>query len=429
MKKAIVVGTGAGGATAAKELQGKFQVTVLEAGDSFYPFTRDLKFIEKVKKTGVLFNEKQIQWIFPAMKIGKVGDKMVLVNGIGQGGTTTLSAGNAMRQDRDLRAIGIDLDAEFQELSQEIPISAQHQKKWHALTREVYGVCQDMGLHPQPTPKMIRLEKCSGCGKCVLGCAYGAKWDSREFLRQSLENGADLISGCRVQKVVIENSRAKGVIATQGWHTRFYPADLVVLAAGGLGTPLVLQQSNLECHASLFVDPVLCVAARWDSSRQNREMPMPFVVQKEHYIISPYFDFLSYFFNPGWKYPAGDIFSLMIKLADSNTGEVSRKGVRKSLTEIDKARLKEGVGCCLDILHRLGKKDDEIFLGTLNAGHPGGTLPLTEKESLTLHHERLPGNLYISDASLFPNSLGNPPILTIAALAKRISKLSLEYAA
>ena len=155
---------------------------------------------------------------------------------------------------------------------------------------------------------------------------------------------------------------------------------------------------------------------------------MPFIVQKEHFIISPYFDFLSFFFNRNWKYPAGDIFSLMIKLADTNTGDVSQKGVRKSLTEIDKARLKEGVGYCLEILHKLGKKDADIFLGTLNAGHPGGMLPLTEKESLTLHHRCLPANLYVSDASLFPNSLGNPPILTIAAMAKRISKLCCEYA-
>ena len=79
-----------------------------------------------------------------------------------------------------------------------------------------------------------------------------------------------------------------------------------------------------------------------------------------------------------------------------------------------------------EILHKLGKKDSDIFLGTLNAGHPGGMLPLTEKESRTLHHNCLPVNLYVSDASLFPKSLGNPPILTIAAMAKRISKICCE---
>jgi choline dehydrogenase-like flavoprotein len=426
LKRAIVVGSGAGGSTVARELQGKFQVTVLEAGHSFKPFTGNLKLIEKVKKTGFLLDERQIQWLFPAMKVSRTGDSMVLIKGIGHGGTTTLSAGNAVRRDQCLKEIGIDLEAEFQELYREIPIYTDHGRKWRPLTQEAFRICLDSGLQPRPTPKLIRPDRCTGCGKCVLGCSHRAKWDSRVFLNLALEKRAELVSGCRVQKVVIEKGRAAGVIAREGWHTRFYPAELVVVAAGGLGTPVILQQSGIECQANLFVDPVLCVATRWEGALQNREMPMPFYVQKEHFMISPYFDFLSFFFNRSWKYAAGDIFSLMIKLADSNTGCVSRKGVRKSLTEADKTSLKEGEAYCRDILHKLGRKDADIFLGSLNAGHPGGMLPLTEKESRTLHPGSLPPNLYVADASLFPGSLGNPPILTIAALAKRIGKISCE---
>jgi len=154
---------------------------------------------------------------------------------------------------------------------------------------------------------------------------------------------------------------------------------------------------------------------------------MPFIVQKQHFIISPYFDFLSYFFNRNWHYPSGSIYSLMIKLGDTNSGSVNGHGVKKSLSDTDTQRLREGVEICKQILYRLGKSDSEIFLGTLNAGHPGGMLPLTEKEARTFHHSRLPGNLYVSDATLFPLSLGNPPILTIVAMAKRISKKCLEY--
>jgi len=51
-------------------------------------------------------------------------------------------------------------------------------------------------------------------------------------------------------------------------------------------------------------------------------------------------------------------------------------------------------------------------------------LPLTELEANTFHHSRLPANLYAADATLLPHSLGNPPILTIIALAKRVSKLA-----
>ena len=57
----------------------------------------------------------------------------------------------------------------------------------------------------------------------------------------------------------------------------------------------------------------------------------------------------------------------------------------------------------------------------LNAGHPGGTVPLTGRERLDLHADHLPHNLYVADASLLPRSLGKPPMLTIMALSKRVA--------
>ena len=62
-------------------------------------------------------------------------------------------------------------------------------------------------------------------------------------------------------------------------------------------------------------------------------------------------------------------------------------------------------------------------LGTRNAGHPGGMLPLTENEKASLHHPSLPDNLYVADATILPRSMGNPPMLTIMALAKKIAGL------
>lgn len=429
MKKAIVVGSGAGGSMVARELQGAFQVTVLEAGEPFRPFAGNLGLIEALRRgPGLILNETQIGALFPAMKTDTAGDGMTLVRGVCQGGTTTICTGNAVRQDHDLKAMGIDLEAEFQALYHEVPVYADHESSWRAATREAFNACRDLGLQPRPTPKMGWRERCTSCGRCVLGCPRGAKWDSRRLLNQAVEAGADVLCGQRVHEVVVEQGHAVGVAASRGRHRQVHRADLVVLAAGGLGTPAILQESGIECQASLFVDPVLCVAAMRPRTLQNREIPMPFIVQGEHFIVSPYFDFLSYFFNPRWKLPAADIFSLMIKLADTNTGTVSSKGVRKALLDIDRARLEEGVRCCRGILRRMGVKDGDVFLGTLNGGHPGGTLPLSEKEARTLHHPRLPENLYVADATLLPNSLGNPPILTILALAKRIGMLCGELA-
>jgi choline dehydrogenase-like flavoprotein len=426
MKKAVVVGSGAGGATAAKELQGKFEVTVLEAGKAFQPFSLSLSKLGRLKKTGLFFDEKLIQLLFPTMKIRKTKDKMILVSGIGLGGTTTISAGNALRMDCDLKELGINLDAEFEEVYQEIPITIKHQKYWNKTTQRLFEICTQMDLHPQPTPKMGFYDRCARCGRCVLGCPQGVKWDSRQFLERAVQQGAHLITDCKAEKVVMKNGTATGVRARQGWRTVFYPADLVILAAGGLETPVILQNSGIECESRLFVDPVLCVAAKWNQSRLNQEISMPFVVQKEHFILSPYFDFLSFFFHKDWGYPANNIVSLMIKLADVNAGSISNQKIDKPLTDKDKERLQDGVELCTGILSRLGVKRNNIFLGTINAGHPGGMMPLTEQEADTLHNCRLPANMYVADATLFPAALGNPPIITIVALAKKISKLCVQ---
>ena len=287
MKRAIVVGTGAGGATAAKELQGSFDVTVLEAGGQFHPFKADLSLMEKVKRIGLLFDEREIRLLFPAMRIQKTAGGMVLVKGIALGGTTTIATGNALRMDADLKAIGIDLSFEFDELSAEIPVSIDHQKRWRPITKRLFEICREMKLDPSPTPKMVDYTKCIRCGECVLGCKQGAKWDSRMFLNAAVDNGARLIERCVVEGFVAENGTVAGVEARRGRKREFYPADLVILAAGGFGTPIILENSGIDCQPTMFVDPVLCVATEWKDSYENKEIPMPFVIQREHFIISP----------------------------------------------------------------------------------------------------------------------------------------------
>lgn len=425
MKHVIVVGSGAGGATVAKKLQGEFAVTVLEAGKEFQPLALELGTIEKLKRTGLLFDEREMRLLFPALQIRKTRG-MVLVNGNCLGGSTTVSTGNAVRMDRELQTLGINLDEEFKEIYQEIPITIEHQKRWHKHTRRLFEICTAMDLAPSPMPKMGDYDRCTSCGRCMLGCPRGAKWDSRRFVQHAVDRGAQVVTQCQVEKVVIQNGRAVGVEAKHRWTRRFFPADVVVLAAGGLATPVILQRSGITCEPRLFVDPVLCVATEWPDAQQCREIEMPFYVQREHFILSPYFDYLSFPFNKRWKPPAKDILGIMIKLADTPKGSVSAHGPQKTLSAEDKRRLAEAVVICNDILRQFGAGNDDIFLGTVNAGHPGGMLPLTERHATSMRDPRLPGNLYVADATLFPNSLGGPPILTIIAMAKKVSKACAE---
>ena len=74
------------------------------------------------------------------------------------------------------------------------------------------------------------------------------------------------------------------------------------------------------------------------------EPPMAWFIKEDNYILSPYFDLLSYWFHKPWKdVSAEDRVGMMIKLADTEQGTVAADGtVTKSLTEADRERLGRG---------------------------------------------------------------------------------------
>ena len=213
--RAIVVGSGAGGATAARELQGTFDVTVLEAGGSFGPLSFDLRTIERLKRSRYVRPEAD-PCLLPRDPARRTREGMVLVNGSCVGGTTTIATGNGLRMDDDLRALGLDLDEEFDEIAHEIPVSTAHQRGWHATTRRLFDVFDDLGLDPMPIPKMGDPERCRHCGRCVLGCPEGASGmrGGSSTMRSTL--GARVITRSRVDRLVIEHGATAGLIAREG---------------------------------------------------------------------------------------------------------------------------------------------------------------------------------------------------------------------
>lgn len=428
-RTAIVVGSGAGGCMAARELAGRgLAVKVLEAGRAFRPFALDLDRFEPARRAGLFFDARMIQALFPHMRIARAQDGMVHVAGLGVGGTTTLATGNAVRYDRFLADLGICLDEEFAELRDEVPMTTAHRAGWSALTERLFSTFRELGLDPQATPKFMEdPSRCTTGGKCVLGCRFGAKWTTDRLIA-GLPN-VELVTAAKVVRVATDDDGARGVIVRQGVRERLLAADLVVLAAGGLGTPQVLEASGIPTEPTLFVDPVLCIAAPWEGANLDRQLPMPFVSQQQDYILSPYFDWLSFYFNPAWRMPSGDIVSIMIKMADASLGTYDGRHLDKPLTQRDYEVLARAVDQVYDVFEAMGVPRDRTFYGTLNAGHPGGCLPLTRAQATTLHHDVLPPNLYVADSSLLPRAMGNPPMLTIMALAKRVARRAAESVA
>lgn len=76
---------------------------------------------------------------------------------------------------------------------------------------------------------------------------------------------------------------------------------------------------------------------------------MPFVSMRNKYIISPYMDWLSFFFNRQWYKTMDGMISLMIKLADVEQGDVHHNHMQKLLTPLDHQRLQQGVNDCREL--------------------------------------------------------------------------------
>ena len=276
MKRAIVVGSGAGGAMAARELTSAFEVTVLEAGPEFQPFGQDLGRVERLRSTAALSRSAHD----PAAVSRDARD-----HGLGSHGTRVRRRHRrdhhpCHRQRASLRrGSAADRHRSGPESSRRCTPSCPYPPATNGAGVRSPGSCSRLARSWAWTRRSRRswsdYSRCTRCGRCVLGCPTGAKWDSRDHLRQAVARGARLLTGAKVERVVLGESgrgprRATGVVVRRGRRTESLAADLVVLAAGGLGTPAILGRSGLATEDRLFVDPVLCVAAPAAGVRAGR---------------------------------------------------------------------------------------------------------------------------------------------------------------
>jgi choline dehydrogenase-like flavoprotein len=421
--KAIVVGTGAGGATSARELvRAGLDVILLEAGGQFKPFTRRIGWAESLRKTGLLGNERSLSRLFHPFDTTRTND-IVLVRGRTTGGSTTLSCGCMARAERGLREIGLDLNDEFAELEEEIGISTVPRELWSDVTLEMYEAAMELGKGPRLTPKAVDMERCLACGLCELGCKNDAKWTSNRFLDEFREGGGRLVTDATVNRVVIEAGRAIGVEMGRGRGTDRLRGDVIVLAAGGLGTPMILESSGIPTEDNLWVDYVLTLGGRREDARQIREQPMAWYLPRDRYMLSPYMDLLSHFFHKLWRpIPLDDRVGLMMKFADTPGGKVLPDGtVIKNVLEEDRELMDEGMDEAKSIMESAGVEGPFVE-GMLNAGHLGGTVPLSSGDVEDMRPSHLPEGLWVSDLSLVPTSQGFPTMLTTAAISLRVSR-------
>ena len=210
-------------------------------------------------------------------------------------------------------------------------------------------------------------------------------------------------------------------------------AERVVLAAGGIGTPRILQASGLEeAGHGMTMDTTVMLYGLVKDQGIGNEPPMTWAWENEEegYMLStlvdPWLNYPLAMVRDDWKHLRtwsqwNHILGVMIKLTDEISGGVFTNGqISKPMTERDRERLAVAKAVSQKILIEAGAAPDRLFMTPLRGTHPSGTVRVGHMLDADLQTE-IKG-LYVCDASTFPEALGRPTVLTIIGLGKRLAK-------
>jgi choline dehydrogenase-like flavoprotein len=416
---AIVVGTGPGGATVARELaRGSQRVLVLEWGGR-EPVTG---------KFGQAFRELFTPGKSLLFSYGPMG----IVRGITVGGSSIYYCGTAFAPPFEmLERHGIDIRDEIAEAHAELPTAPLAPELLGPMTTRIMESARGLGLDWNPLPKFIYQDRCSSREPMGFYCApsYDAKWNARMWVDEAVEHGAELRTGAKIHKVLVEKSTARGVSFMSGGRTREAYAEKIVVAAGGIGSPVILRASGIRRAGNdFFYDPLIWVMGEVDGPDEAPEMPMSAGVlcADDGYMMTDLcapkalFAVMAAQAGRPRKIGAyGRTLQIMVKAKDGLGGHLTdRGGVRKRLAPEDEAKLLHGYERAKSILTRAGAK--EIYRSGYVAAHPGGTVKVGDllDENLQSEFE----NLYVCDCSVIPEPWGLPPTLTLIGFGKRLAR-------
>lgn len=276
----VVVGSGYGGAIAACRLaEAGREVCVLERGREFQPG----EYPDTLPKA-----LRQMQWDFASGHIGphtglydfRVNDDISVFVGCGLGGTSLINANVALEPKpavlkdgwpKELRGGGAELREGFCRARKaleptEYPKDLPSLVKFEALEKAAKHLqaAKQFPVTAAPLPIAVTFQDrvnwahvqqyaCKLCGDCVSGCNYGAKNTLiMNYLPYAKNQGAELYAqvavryveprngdGWRVHYHLLDSGREKFDAPTM-----FLTADIVILAAGTLGSTEILLRSR-----------------------------------------------------------------------------------------------------------------------------------------------------------------------------------------
>lgn len=420
----IIVGSGPGGATLARQLarQGK-DVLLLERGVDHRPhpyFGTYLGALIYSDRRSFLFTQEGLNIIRPLMV----------------GGATSMYCGcAALPPDWMHTHYGIDLQKEVAETTTELELAPLPlEARGEASTRLAFAA-RALGYDWQPQLKFMRPARSPqfDCGaKCMLGCRCGAKWNAAEWVDEASQYGARLMTRAHVRRILRTGGQVAGVEGTLAGRPFRALAETVILAAGGIGTPRILQNSGFRAAGQgMTMDVTAIVYGESRATGNGNDPPMTWSWEdlETGYMLStladPWLLFPLINALKGVRYAVrwphwNRLLGLMIKLKDNVSGGVYPDGkISKPLTSQDRPRLAHAEEVCRQILIEAGAAPHSIFTTPLRGTHPSGTVRVDTMIDRNLQTEIT--GLYVCDASVFPEALARPTVLTIIGLAKRLA--------
>lgn len=401
----VVIGTGAGGSTIAKELaKNNIDVTIIEKGE-----------LIESKDAGkhYIANEND----FDLLRTSCVG------------GSTIVSGANAIRiLEKELKEFGIDLSEEFEELEKELNIHTLDDNHVGEGTKKIIKACESLKIPIELMPKFIDESKCKPCGSCFFGCPRNAKWSGKEYTEEAIKHGAKLIANTELINLVIKDNKIKGIkikdLKTN--EIKIIQDDLVILSAGAIDSAKLLKKAGIKAGENFFMDTFVTVGGVLKDINFKNEVQMNALVRSEHFILSPHYSTILYDNLKDEDIDKKDIIGIMVKIPDENTGFLKNDKIIKTNTERDVQYLVEGSMCASAILIECGVDVKTLVSTNPRGAHPAGTAAIGKVVDKNLKTE-IEG-LFLADASVLPVATGKPPILTIMALSKRLSKyIKKEY--